>query len=270
MRRWRLPIIIKGKMIANDKKKLLNKVRDILVFQKNMGVSEVLLTPEIEKFLSGAATAAPQNQISPARQNISKKGGHASSLFNPAPESSLNLPLAEIYQDIEGCTKCSLHKGRRKIIPGCGPAGAKLFVIEDQPTAAEEETGYPLAGAEGELFDKMMKAIGLERSDIYLTSIVKCRPAADKEPGSDEIRACLAYLARQVAAVNPVVICTMGPLAARVLTGNTQSLFRFRGKFCDFHGTPLMPTFHPRFLLNNTEMKKGSWADLQLIQKRIS
>ena len=115
----------------------------------------------------------------------------------------------------------------------------------------------------------MMGAIDLDRSKIYLASIVKCRPKENRDPDPQEIRTCLTYLARQIAAVNPAVICTMGPLAARILTGNQQSLFRFRGHFHDFHGTPLMPTFHPRFLRKNQEMKKASWADLQMIQKKL-
>lgn len=256
-------------MINHETQKLLQKVRAILSFQKEMGVTEIALTPEIDEFLGGPAPAPPKNQVRPAKQSSPKKSSRAPSLFSPAPDSAKNLSLIEIYQEIESCTKCPLHKDCKQIVPGCGPAGAKLFIVEDQPTAAEEASGYPFAGEAGELFAKMMQAIGLERQDIYLTSIVKCRPAADKTPSPDEIRTCLTYLARQIAAVNPVIICTMGPLAARVLTGNNQSLFRFRGKLQDFHGTPLLPSFHPRFLLKNNEMKKGSWADLQLIQKEI-
>ena len=114
------------------------------------------------------------------------------------------------------------------------------------------------------LFVRAAERCGLD------ASIVKCRPDKDRDPTPQEIRTCLTYLARQIAAVNPTVICTMGPLAARVLTGNHQSLFRFRGRFHDFHGIPLMPTFHPRFLLKNEAMKKASWTDLQTIQKKLS
>ena len=256
-------------MINHDTQKLLKQARDILSFQKDMGVTEIALTPAINNFLGGTVPGPPQKQANPAKQSSPKKSSQIASLFSPAPDSAKNLPLIEIYQEIEGCTKCPLHKSCKQIVPGCGPAEAKLFIVEDQPTAAEEESGYPFAGEAGELFAKMMQAIGLDRQDIYLTSIVKCRPLTDKAPNPDEIRTCLTYLARQIAAVNPVIICTMGPLAARVLTGNNQSLFRFRGKLHDFHGTPLLPSFHPRFLLKNSEMKKGSWADLQLIQKEI-
>jgi DNA polymerase len=231
-----------------------------------MGLNEVELTPEISKFLSPELTA-PAEDRTPAKTG--DRPATPTSFFKPAPDSAIGLPLEEIYQDISGCTKCLLHNSRRNIVPGCGPAGAALFIVEDQPAAAEDEAGHPFAGEAGGLFDKMMKAIGLDRSQIYLASIVKCRPEKDRDPDPQETRTCLSYLARQIAAVNPTVICTMGPTAARVLTGNHQSLFRFRGRFHDFHGTPLMPTFHPRFLLKNEEMKKASWADLQMIQKKL-
>lgn len=257
-------------MINLKTRKILGKIRDLLDFHERLGLSQIPLTPEIERFLRGPAAASPKSATRSPQPLPAAKPGPPATLFSPAPESALNLPLPEIYQDIEGCTKCSLHHDRTQIVPGCGPAGARLFIIEDQPTAAEDETGHPFAGQAGDLFDKMLGAIGLERSDIYLTSIVKCRPAADREPKPEEIRSCLTYLARQIAAVNPVLICTMGPLAARILTGNNQALFRFRGKIHDFHGTPLLPSFHPHFLLKNKEMKKASWADLQLIQKKIN
>ena len=260
-----LPIMVVN-MIDEQAKNLLNKARALLSFHQDMGVTDITLTPEIEKFLSGK-TPPTQEKAAPAPK--ASRPAPSTSMFKPAPDSALGLPLNEIYQDIEGCTKCPLHKEREKIVPGEGPSGAKLFIIEDQPSQEEEHAGHPMAGEAGDLFAKMMQAINLNREDIYITSIVKCRPKGDRDPKQDEIRTCLAYLARQVAAVNPVIICTMGPVSSKTLTGNTQSLFRFRGKLHDFHNTPLIPTFHPRFLLKNIEMKKGSWADLQLIQKKL-
>jgi len=253
-------------MINRPAKHLLEKARALLSFHQDMGVTVIARTPEIEKFLSNAEMTPERKIAAPSKAS---RPGSSTPMFRPAPDSALGLPMAEIYQDIEGCTKCPLHEDREKIVPGSGPTKAKLFIIEDQPAQDEEIDGHPFAGEAGKLFDKMMQAIKVDRSDIYLTSIVKCRPLNDRDARPEEIRTCLPYLARQIAAVNPVVICTMGPIASRALTGNTQSLFRFRGRFHDFHNTPLMPTFHPRFLLKNEEMKKGSWADLQLIQKKL-
>jgi DNA polymerase len=256
-------------MMSHEIKDILKKTRNILDFHEKMGIAGIPLTAVIEKFLTASTAQPAPKSAPPSAPQKSPDPGQGTAFYKPAPASAMNLPLAEIYQDMEGCTKCSLHENRQRIVMGCGPAEAKLFIVEDPPTAAEEETGLPCAGEAGGLLDKMLQAIDLDRSEVYLTPIVKCRSAKDKEPGRDEIRTCLNFLARQIAAVNPVIICTMGPLAARILTGNSQSLFRFRGKLHDFHGIPLIPSFHPRFLLNNTEMKKGSWADLQVIRKKI-
>ena len=177
-------------------KSLLKKARDLLAFHRKMGLSEVELTPEISKFL-GAEVSAQTAEQAPSKTREQPAG--PASFFKPAPDSAIGLPLEEIYQDISDCTKCSLHNKRRNIVPGCGPAGASLLIIEDQPTTTEDETGLPFAGEAGELLDKMMKAIGLDRSQIYLASIVKCRPEEDRDPDPQETRTCLSYLARQIA-----------------------------------------------------------------------
>ncbi|MFO7606159.1 MAG: uracil-DNA glycosylase [Desulfurivibrionaceae bacterium] len=257
------------KMMSHEIKKLLRKARNTLHFHERMGLGEIPLTAGIEKFLTDRPAPPSPPRIAPPVTKKSAAGGRSGSLYVPAPASAVNQPLAEIYQDIKDCSRCQLHENRRGLVPGCGSAEARLLIIEDHPTAAEEASGLPFAGEAGELLDKMLKAINLDRSQVYLTSIVKCRPPTNQEPNPEAIRTCLNFLARQIAAVNPLIICTMGPLAARTLTGNNQSLFRFRGKLHDFHGIPLIPSFHPGFLLKNPEMKKGSWADLQLIQKKI-
>lgn len=257
-------------MISPETKKILTKARNILSFHESKGLSGIPATAAIEKFLARQMVEPARKLPAPSSPNNVQRNSQAGSLFCPIPETSLSEPLAEIYQDMKDCRQCSLHHDRKQIIPGCGPAGAKLFIIEDQPTAAEEEMGYPFAKEAGDLFAKMLEAIGMNRAEVYITSIVKCRPLADRIPKTAEIRTCLTYLARQIAAINPRIICTMGPLAAKVLTGNDQPLTRYRGKIHDFHGIPLIPSFHPRFLLKNQEMKAGSWADLQLLQKKIS
>jgi len=187
----------------------------------------------------------------------------------------MNIPanvqsIAEIYQELADCRLCPLHEHRRQVMTGSGTGSSRLLVIAEPPGEDEETSGNPLAGEAGELFDKMLKAIGLSREQIYLTALLKCRPPDGREPSQTEIHTCQNYLFRQIAAVNPAIICSLGPLSARILTGNNQPLFQLRGRFHDFHGTPLMATFHPSFLLRNPEMKMASWQDLQLIQKKLA
>lgn len=251
-------------------RQILEETRELLRFRAESGIGDLPLTPELQQFLAGPepaapAAAAPAPKASPARPSRPLPPPR------PAPPLADSAqPIGEIQQELDSCRLCPLHEGRKAVVPGSGTGLVRLLVIEEQPGAAEESGGAPLAGEAGELFDRMLQAIGLSRDQVYLTSLVKCRPPADREAATAEIHTCLNYLFRQIAALNPAVICALGPLAARTLTGNNQPLFSLRGRFHDFHGTPLMPSFHPRFLLRNPEMKKASWQDLQLIQKKLA
>jgi DNA polymerase len=178
--------------------------------------------------------------------------------------------LPALEQELAGCRLCSLHQDRRRLVPGSGSGTGGLLLIEDQPGEAEEASGLPFAGDAGELLDKMLLAIGLTRKEVYLTSLLKCRPPENRPPTKNEIATCRNFLDRQIAAVNPAIICVMGQHAAQFLTGSDLPLFRLRGKFHDFHGIPLLVSFHPGFLLRHPEMKKGSWQDLQMLQKKIT
>lgn len=248
----------------------IKESRDSLLFLKEMGITTLPLSPEIKKFLPGQDLTPGKAEKSP----LVPKNAQATPQSVPDHGKVMNLDanpvLEEICSDLEGCTRCTLHENRSRIITGQGEKTARLFIIEEQPAEAEETEGKCVAGAAGELLDKMLKAIGLERKDIYLSSIVKCRPENDRPPTPEEIDTCLPFLTRQIAAVRPVAIFTLGPLAARIMTGSKQPLFRIRGKFHDFHGTPLLPSFHPSYLLKNEEMKKASWIDLQMIRKKLT
>lgn len=251
-------------------RQILTDTRALLRFLQESGLEHLPRSPELEKFLAQppavtTATVKPQPPPRPAKpvpQSTSPR-------LAPATAPPGAQSLLELGQELAACQLCPLHQGRLRIVPGSGTGRSGLLIIEDQPGEAEEAGGAPFGGEAGELLDKMLKATNLLREEVYLTSLVKCRPPADRDPVRIEISACQNYLARQIAALNPAVICVMGPLAAHVLTGSDLPLFRLRGKFHDFHGTPLLVSFHPRFLLRNPEMKKGSWQDLQTLQKKL-
>lgn len=253
--------------MSDSVRKILEDTREFLRFRDEMGLDELPLTPEVRRFLGG--------DVKPVRVKVAPVSRPpAGRSAPPARPKSLVVPvnaqtIGEIDQELADCRLCPLQENRRQVVVGSGRGSSRLMLIEGPPGAPEEDVGSPLVGEAGELFDKMLHAIGLQRSQVYLTSLVKCRPAGDREPSEAEIHTCLNYLFRQIAAVNPTVICGLGPLSARVLTGSNQPLFQLRGRFHDFHGTPLIVTFHPGFLLRNSEMKKASWQDLQLIQKRL-
>lgn len=182
--------------------------------------------------------------------------------------------LTEIKEALGEHCRCSVLNpsasapvGKRTIF-GCGSPTARLFIVGDLPTPEDEAAGTPFSGEAGELLTRMLKAIGLDRDEVYLTTAVKCRP-----PGGQDlpvlVKACLPLLIAQVEAVAPKVVCAMGQLTAQALLHTTTPLVRLRGHFHEWQHLPLMPTFHPGFLLKNLEMKKAAWIDLQLIQAKL-
>lgn len=253
--------------MSDSVRKILEDTRELLRFRGEMGLDELPLTPEVQRF-SGREGKPACVKIAPVSRPPAGRSAPPARPRLPAVPVNAQT-IGEIDQELADCRLCPLQENRQQVVVGSGSGSSRLMLIEGPPGALEEAVGSPLVGEAGELFDKMLHAIGLQRSRIYLTSLVKCRPAGDREPSEAEIQTCLNYLFRQIAAVNPAVICGLGPLSARVLTGSKQPLFQLRGRFHDFHGTPLMVTFHPGFLLRNSEMKKASWQDLQLIQKRL-
>jgi len=175
--------------------------------------------------------------------------------------------LAELYAEIQGCQRCQRHQSRNKIIAGEGTTGVKLLIITDAPSAEDDRCGRPMSGEPGQLLDKMLGAIGLSRAEAHLSLLTRCH--APEQPGKEAVDACLPFLLKEIMLVAPKVICAMGPLAAQKLLHTNKPLSQLRGRFHDFQGIPLMPTFSPEFLLKNPEMKKATWLDLQLIQKKI-
>lgn len=189
----------------------------------------------------------------------------------PAPRDRLPVGLGRLREEMGDCRHCPLHQGRENLVFGQGDeAGGGLLLIGDSPGPAENRAGSPFQGEAGTLLDKMLAAIGLARGQIYLTDLVKCAPPGSRPPDAVEIQKCLPFLLRQIEALNPAVICAMGPLAAQTLLRTRQSLFKLRGRFHDCQGRPLLATFSPDFLLHNPEMKKAAWLDLQMLQKRLA
>jgi DNA polymerase len=185
------------------------------------------------------------------------------------------VSLTDIREELQGCTRCGLYKNRTNIVFGQGCERPNLLIVAEWPGKEDDQQAKTLCGQAGELLTRMLAAIKLKREDVFLTHAVKCLPPGNRAPGPDEINACLTYLHRQIEVIKPRVICTMGPLAARALLKTDDSFFRLRGRFHDFQTIqgetlPLLPTFHPAFLIKNPEMKKASWQDLQMLQKRLA
>ena len=173
--------------------------------------------------------------------------------------------LPRIREDIGDCTRCRLHKGRTKIVYGTGNPKAELVFVGEGPGHDEDIQGEPFVGRAGKLLTQMIEAMGLRRQDVYICNVVKCRPPENRLPEKDEIATCSPFLLRQLAAIQPKVICCLGACAAQTMLGTNQGISRFRGEWFDFRGSKLIATYHPAYLLRNPNAKGEVWKDLQKV-----
>jgi len=177
--------------------------------------------------------------------------------------------LEEIRTDLGDCRRCKLCTGRTNIVFGTGSPAAKVLFVGEAPGRDEDLQGEPFVGEAGQLLTRMITAMGFTRHEVYICNVLKCRPPGNRNPEADEIECCSPFLLRQVQAIAPQAIIALGTFAAQTLLNSREAISRLRGRFHDYHGTPLMPTFHPSFLLRSPEKKREAWADLQQVMKLL-
>ncbi len=188
----------------------------------------------------------------------------------PEPATAMKLPvLEEVRTQIGECTRCKLHKGRHNIVFGVGDAKAKLMFVGEAPGEDEDLQGFPFVGKAGQLLTKKIEAMGLARDDVYICNTVKCRPPNNRNPEPDELEACEPFLKGQLASVRPEAIVTLGKFAAQALLRDQTPISRMRGHWREYEGIPVMPTFHPAYLLRSPAEKGKVWADLQEVMKKL-
>ena len=174
--------------------------------------------------------------------------------------------LVAIQEDLGDCQRCKLSQGRNKIVFGSGNPKAEIVFVGEGPGADEDAQGVPFVGRAGQLLTDMIeKGMKLRREDVYICNIVKCRPPENRKPERDEVAACRPFMERQIDAVKPKVICALGATAAETMLGTKESMGRLRGQRYEFHGIPLIVTYHPAFLLRDPTRKRDSWEDLKLV-----
>ncbi|MBP7333845.1 MAG: uracil-DNA glycosylase [Candidatus Cloacimonas sp.] len=183
------------------------------------------------------------------------------------PESNNQKRLNELQHQYSNCTKCSLSQSRHNFVYGEGNPNALAMLIGEGPGEQEDKTGRPFVGAAGQLLEKMLAAINLKRSDVYIANIVKCRPPGNRNPEAEERRACLPYLLEQIQIIQPKLLLLLGLVSAQTLLNNNNTLGWHRGKIHYFMDIPALVTYHPSALLRNPEWKKPAWVDLQEFQK---
>jgi DNA polymerase len=161
--------------------------------------------------------------------------------------------------------RCKLARGRTHIVFGQGNPAARLVFVGEGPGQEEDLAGEPFVGAAGQLLTKIIEAMRLRREDVYIANVVKCRPPGNRVPEEDEIASCSPFLRRQIAAIRPVFVCTLGACAAQTLLRTRTPISRLRGRFHEVDGVKVLPTFHPAYLLRNPEHKREVWEDMKLL-----
>ncbi|MFH1038328.1 MAG: uracil-DNA glycosylase [PVC group bacterium] len=205
-----------------------------------------------------------------------KKKPRAARTAPPAAEKTLpekeaaSLPerFRALLREIAGCRKCGLASTRRQVVPGEGGNRKRILFIGEGPGADEDRIGRPFVGRSGQLLEKVLSSISLSRDDVYITNIVKCRPPDNRDPQSDEAAACRPFLEKQIELLRPRVIVTLGSPAVKTLLETESGIGRLRGRFHDYRGIPLLPTYHPAYLLRvyTPENRKKVWEDMKMLR----
>ncbi len=177
--------------------------------------------------------------------------------------------LDGIREELVACRGCALCDGRRNIVFGVGNPKARLMFVGEGPGQEEDRQGEPFVGAAGRRLNQWIGRIGLSRGDVYIANIVKCRPPGNRAPLPAEAAACLPYLRRQIRAIGPEVICTLGSVALNFLLDNADRITRARGKWRSFEGIPVLPTYHPAYILRNAGRESEVFADFDEIARRL-
>jgi len=245
----------------------LQDVRQLVAFQQAIGIEGYPRTPELARFIAEPQrpAAAKQQTAAASKSKLPLKPSTRQQAAEAAVMPDTTLP--ELYAEMQACQRCQRRQSRSRVVTGEGMTGVKLLIITDAPSVEDDLSGLPMGGEPGQLLDKMLGAIGLNRDAVYLSLLTRCH--ASKPPGKEAVDACLPFLLKEIMLVAPKVICAMGVLTAQKLLHTNKPLSQLRGRFHDFQGIPLIPTFSPDFLLKNPEMKKATWLDLQMFQKKI-
>lgn len=193
-----------------------------------------------------------------------------------AVSSARHLPLAgtgrleEIAAEARACTRCALHEGRHHSVFARGTGASGLVFVGEGPGEEEDRQGLPFVGPAGQLLDRMIGAMQLGRDDVYVCNIVKCRPPKNRKPDPEEMARCMPYLAEQLELLAPRVIVALGATAVQGLLGTTEGITRLRGNWKMYRGkVPVMPTFHPAYLLRTPQAKREVWKDLQEVLRHL-
>jgi uracil-DNA glycosylase family 4 len=235
-----------------DRAELRAQLRNYLRMLELAGVRELIL-PEAGPVATPAAFAVEPSDEARDEARLQSAG-----------------TMDELAVSVGTCKGCGLHRERTRVVFGEGSASARLMFVGEGPGADEDAQGRPFVGRAGALLTKIIEAMGLERDEVYIANVVKCRPPGNRAPDPDEISSCLPYLERQIQAIRPEVICTLGNTATQTLTGQLRPMAEMRRETCDYKGIKVVPTYHPAACLRNPDSKKLVWEDIKNVMRLLN
>jgi len=193
-----------------------------------------------------------------------------SGLQGHAASAAVVESLDAIRLDLGDCQRCGLAGSRTQLVYGVGNPNARLVLVGEAPGREEDLRGEPFVGEAGRLLDRILSAMGMQRADVYICNVLKCRPPNNRDPLPEEVATCEAFLIRQIAAIRPQVIVGLGRFAVHSLLKTRVPIGQLRGEWQSYQGIPLMPTYHPAYLLRNPEGKREVWEDMKTVLRLMN
>jgi DNA polymerase len=266
--------------MSGDNNELLDMLRHTREYARFMGelgvetVGEVLVRENEVPTVSVRPPLVEPLALAPptaAKAKVTITPPSADSLFGDLSQTQPGFSqsaetLPDIWRDIGDCTRCGLCEGRTQVVNTYGNHRARLMFVGEAPGADEDIQGKPFVGRAGQLLTKMIEAMGMKREEVIIGNVNRCRPPGNRQPTLEEAAICRPFLFREIAAIQPEVIVVMGNTALRNLLEVREGITRIRGRFQDFRGIKVMPTFHPAYLLRDPSKKRETWEDLKMVR----
>lgn len=230
-------------------KDILNLSKDALLFFQHLGFERLPLNTD--------------------RLRIAITAGRPMSGRSITPGVNKGDALRSLSEEIGDCQRCKLSRQRKNIVFGEGNPDTTIMFIGEAPGSEEDIQGRPFVGEAGQLLTRLINKMGFKREDVYIANIVKCRPPFNRDPEEDEINSCFPFLKRQIEIVSPDIIVSLGRISAWTILKTKIPITKLRGKFYEYEGIPVMPTFHPAYLLRNPKDKWLVWSDMQQVLHRL-
>jgi len=245
----------------NNKTELIKELKKAMEFYREIGFEQIPVRKDaLKEFLIKTPDIKKQGEEAPLSRVPEKSGAYA---------SNKEKALKDLQQEIGSCRLCRLSKERKNIVFGEGNPDAELMFIGEGPGREEDLQARPFVGDAGKVLTSLIQKMGLKRSDVYIANIIKCRPPSNRDPEEDEMTTCMPFIEKQIDIIQPRIIIALGRISAHNLTGNKIPISKLRGKFVNYKGIPVMPTFHPAYLMRNPKDKWLTWEDAQKVIEKL-